>query len=62
MFNLRRQQVLDECGWAPREGQLRYIEAQTFANSGKLVDQNLWISIFHSGYVSNSCCCRYVDT
>ncbi|KAH7379407.1 hypothetical protein DE146DRAFT_317666 [Phaeosphaeria sp. MPI-PUGE-AT-0046c] len=33
MFDLQRQKVLDECGWEPGEGRLRYIEARTFANS-----------------------------
>lgn len=48
MFALQRQKVLDECKWAPGEGQLRYIEARSFANIGKLTEQNLKITLFLS--------------
>ena len=48
MFDLQRQKVLDECKWTPGEGQLRYIEARTFANTGKLTEHNLRITLFLS--------------
>ncbi|PVI00432.1 hypothetical protein DM02DRAFT_592717 [Periconia macrospinosa] len=35
MLRLQRQKVLDECKWEPENGQLRYIEARTFANTGR---------------------------
>ncbi|PZD24856.1 hypothetical protein A1F96_08974 [Pyrenophora tritici-repentis] len=38
MFNLQRQKVLDESKWKPGEGQLRYIEARTFANTETAAD------------------------
>jgi hypothetical protein len=40
MFDVQRQQVLDECQWLPGEGQLRYIETRTFANTGKLTQHD----------------------
>jgi hypothetical protein len=46
MFDVQRQQVLDECQWAPGEKQLRYIETRTFANTGKLTQQNLGNALF----------------
>ena len=48
MFDLQRQKVLDECKWTPGVGRLRYIEARTFANTGKLTEHNLRITLFLS--------------
>jgi hypothetical protein len=48
MFNLQRQKVLDECVWNPGEGQLRYIEARTFANTGELNEHSPRITLFLS--------------
>ena len=48
MFSLQRQKVLDECQWKPGEGQLRYIEARSFANTGELDRHGPRITLFRS--------------